>query len=313
MGASNIFWIVAIQIPAVSSLKGVPGMQCFCISWKGRRRIHRQSFYPVTLPALDFKLAFLGVALDIPALYMDANSTQSSGFYDLLAWLDANWKKVLIGAIGVVVIVAAIAFYNWKQRQSEMEANKALLSVSGVAATGTNDVNPEELAKVAQQHPNTSAAGRAQLLAAGAAFEKGDYAKAQTQFEATVNSGSSAELKAQAAFGVAASLEAQQKYDEAIKRYEEVARQYPNENVAPQAKLALGRIYEAQNKPEEALKVYSEVENKQGQFEYWQGEAGARKDRLVTRHPELKEKAAAGSTGQAIEVGTPPATGATNP
>ncbi|MBA4149562.1 MAG: tetratricopeptide repeat protein [Verrucomicrobia bacterium] len=244
---------------------------------------------------------------------MDAKSTQSSGFYDFLAWLDANWKKVVIGAVGVVVVVAAIAFFKWKERQSEIDANRALFSLTGLSAMGTNGVSPDELAKIAQQHPNTSAGERAQLLAAGAAFDQGDYAKAQSHFDAVLKGSPAAGFKAQATFGVAASLEAQKNFDQAIQKYEEVARQYPKENVAPQAKLAIGRIYEAQGKPEEALKLYSEVQNKQDQFEYWQGEAAERKDRLVSRHPELKEQANAGFTDQIIEVTTPPAPDATNP
>ena len=259
----------------------------------------------------DFKLAFLKIALDIPVLYMDANSTQSSGFYDFLAWLDANWKKVVVGAVVVVLVVAAVAFYQWKQRQSEFEANKALLSVTITDLQSTNGVSADDFSKVAQQHPNTGAAQRAQLLAAGAAFEKGDYAKAQSQFQAVLSSGAPAGLKAQASFGLAAILEAQNNQDQALQKYQEVSRQFANENVAPQAKLAVGRIYEAQGKPEEALKIYNEIE-KQAQSEFWQGEAGQRKDRLVQSHPELKEQAAASSSEQVIEVTTPPANGATN-
>lgn len=240
----------------------------------------------------DFKLAFLRIALDIPVLYMDAKSTQSSGIFDILAWLDANWRKVVAGAVLVVLVVAAIAFYQWNQRQSEINANKALLSVSYANADGTLSASPDQLSKVAQEHPNTSAALRAQLLAAGAAFEKGDYSAAQTHFQAVASANGPVDLKAQAAYGLAAVAEAQKNLDQALQKYQEVSRQFANEPVAAQAKLAIGRIYEAQGKPEDALKIYNELE-KQTQFDFWRGEASQRKEQIIRRHPNLKEQAAA--------------------
>ncbi len=239
---------------------------------------------------------------------MDANSTeQSSGLYDLLAWAEKNnnWKKVVGVAALVVIGVAGFAFYQWNQRQAEIDANTELLSIAGRASQEKSaPVSADEFAKVAQAHPNTSAADRAHLLAAAAAFDKGDFAKATTHFDTVVKEAKDNTFKAQGAYGLAAVLEAQKNYDQAIQKYEAVSKQYSTENVATQAKLAVGRIYEAQNKPEQALKIYSEIEKSQTEFEYWKGDAAERRDRLESRFPNLK-KSDAGE--QVFEVTTPPA------
>lgn len=242
---------------------------------------------------------------------MDGNTTQSNGLYDLMAWLekDNNWKKVVGGAALLIVAVAAFSLYKWNHQRSELSANQELLTtISRTTQDGKINATADDYSKVAQNHPNTAAAERAHLLAASAAFEKGDFAKATSNFEAAQKSGEKS-IQAQAAFGLAAVAEAQKNFDQAVQKYEAVSKQFPDENVGPQARLAIANIYEVQNKPDQAHKIYSEIENSTSQFEYWKGDAAQRRDRLESQFPNLKKNPA---SDQVIEVTTPPAPAATN-
>lgn len=243
---------------------------------------------------------------------MESQSTESSWIYDFFAWLEVNKQRVLTGVILLAVVILAVGAYSWHKNKQEAEAGEALFAATPNLGARNVTVTPEDYMKIAQEHPNTTAAERAELLAGAALFGRGDSAKAQTTFENFVSNHGNSELVSQAAFGVAACLEAQNKVDQAIAKYEEVARQYPHENVAPQAKLAAARLYEAKD-PAKAVKLYTDMEAAGGGPDMWKSEAIDRREKLLAKHPELRpaaptSKVISSSPGeQVIEVTTPPA------
>ncbi|MBM3845214.1 MAG: tetratricopeptide repeat protein, partial [Verrucomicrobia bacterium] len=87
----------------------------------------------------------------------------------------------------------------------------------------------------------------------------GKHAEAQAQFERFISLAPGSPFAAQAAYGVAASLEAGGKAAEAQTKYDEVAKRYSTDSVADDAKLALAGIFTAQNKPEQAHKILDEL------------------------------------------------------
>jgi len=233
-----------------------------------------------------------------------AESTESSGVYDLLAWLEVNKTRVRNAIIVLLVVIVAVAFYMWNKTDSEKKASNALLALpSGQFRTAP--ATPDDLLKVSNEYSNTKAAERAAILAAGALFSKGQYAEAKAQFEKFLSDHPSSDLKGQAAYGLATSLEAQGNADAAIAKYREVSTEFKDQNVAFQSKLAMARIYEAQNKPEEALKIYSDLQTSAAHFDVWRGEAAERRERVISAHPELAQKFPAPGE-QIIEVTTPP-------
>ena len=80
---------------------------------------------------------------------------------------------------------------------------------------------------------------RARLLAASAFFGEDRYAEARTEFAKVLSSEVSGPLAAQAAFGVAASLDALDKIDEAAAKYQEVIAQFSDDSVAGEAPKVL--------------------------------------------------------------------------
>jgi TolA-binding protein len=220
---------------------------------------------------------------------MDAQQTQpSDSFYNFVAWLEVNKRKVMIwtaaALAGVIVVVAVISY----QAQKERRASEALSNVrapSTAAATPTAG-SADAYLKVARDHAGTQAAGRALLLAASTRFQEGAYADAQKLYEEFTRDYPESRWLPQAYFGIASSLDAQGKAPEALKQFEQLRRQFPNDAVADETKLALARIYEGQNKPAEAFKLYDEL-LKANPYSGLGSEAGLRQADLVEKHPEL--------------------------
>jgi TolA-binding protein len=90
-------------------------------------------------------------------------------------------------------------------------------------------------------------------------FTSGKYADAQAQFQKFLDTYPDNSLTPQAALGIAASLDAQDKTDLAVSAYQNAAGQSSDVNVVASAKFALARLEEARGKLAEASKLYEEV------------------------------------------------------
>jgi tetratricopeptide (TPR) repeat protein len=221
-------------------------------------------------------------------------SAESFNFDNFLTWLYENRKAVGIITAAVVVVIAGISLYNWKKDNDEAKANEALFALpSLVTASGkTAQVRPEAFEKIASEYPDTQAADRAELIGAGILFTDGKYVEAQRAFSKFLESHEEKnDLQSQAALGVAASLEAQGKINEAITKYQEVISKYPGENIISPAKLTLARLLETQNKPADALKLYDDLTRIPNPYDPWAAEAGERREQLLQKNPALKKVA----------------------
>jgi tetratricopeptide (TPR) repeat protein len=249
----------------------------------------------------------------------EAGAQREADVYDLLAWLEVNKNKVAIVAVVLVVIGFGIATVRYFNEQKELKASGALLALKPTLTPNTNNppVAPTELLKVAQQYGGTTAAARAHVLAATAFFTEGRYADAEKEFSKFVQEHPDSPWVAQAAYGVGASQEAQNKLTEAQASYQNVVTAYASTAIADDAKLALARIYELTKKPDQALRLYNELlAPKPGSQPGMMGNPAAfeQKESLLRAHPELDTNVAArplppaallpGSTGQVVSATT---------
>jgi tetratricopeptide (TPR) repeat protein len=215
----------------------------------------------------------------------------SNRLMELIAWLDANRKQVLIGAAIFVAVAGGAILFFYQQSQREVRASQALsevrvtLNTNGVPAPGS----AETYLAVAKEHSGTKAAARAVVEAAGAYYAQGRYAEAQQQFERILREFPESPWQAEAAIGVAAALEAQGKTNEALAKYDELRKRYANSSVVDMAKLNTARLLEAQNKPADALKLYEELVKiaQMNPYNSLGNEAGLRMEELLEKHPEL--------------------------
>ena len=220
---------------------------------------------------------------------MDNNSTESTFGIRLQAWLEVNKKKLIIGVLGLgVAIFAGVMIFNY-QAEKEARASQALSNIR-LPISPAQPVPPgaaEQLLKVAQEFSGTMAAPRALLMSAGIVFTEGNYAEAEKRFARVLQEYPASPWLAEAAFGVAASLDAAGKTSEATAKYEEIRKRYANSAVADQTKLCLARLYE-KSKPEESYRLYEEIMKANPvQYSGLGNEAGMHLEELMKQHPEL--------------------------
>jgi predicted negative regulator of RcsB-dependent stress response len=248
---------------------------------------------------------------------MQPDTTQNSMDFDnFMAWVHYNRKPIAIGGTILVVVLAAFALYGWKKNQDELNANAAIFALPSLIGAGeqTENARAEDFEKIASAYPDTQSADRAEIIAAGLLFTNGKYAEAEKQFTKFSNENEGSPLQAEAALGIAASMEAQGKIPEATAKYQELINKYSGSNVVAPAKLTLARLLETQNKPDEALRLYDDLMRSNNPYDPWAAEARERREMLIQKHPDLAKKPASGALVPAANpiVVNPPAATATN-
>ena len=115
---------------------------------------------------------------------MQAQDTATAYFFKLWSWVETNIKQVLMGLGVVVVAIALVSYYFWRQNQLEIDAGQALTQVV-VSSPGYSEANQliDAYSKVAADYPGTQSGQRALILGATALFEGGKYPEAQAQFQ----------------------------------------------------------------------------------------------------------------------------------
>src|SRR5215510_3495674 len=106
---------------------------------------------------------------------MDSNVAQLPLSHKLWAWFETNRKPALLAVCAVVAVALVAWFLVWRQDEQKIEAGIAL---SNVAASQMHRPNPhtnsaDAYLKVAASYPNSTAAGRALLLAGASLFTEG--------------------------------------------------------------------------------------------------------------------------------------------
>lgn len=216
---------------------------------------------------------------------------------NVLAWIEIHRKQLMGGFVALLVIFGAVYLYRQLAAQRELAGNAALLSLRHRANQPEASAKAAEYLKVAEEHGSTSAALRARLLAAGAFFNESRYAEAQAEFVRVLDADGSGVLGAQAAYGIAACLDALDKTDEAATKYQDVISRYSDDSVAVQARLSLARLHESKKQPESALRLYDEVLRDREGSAFAQLATQA-KDDLMRANPQLAAtNAAPASTG----------------
>ena len=191
---------------------------------------------------------------------MQAQDTATAYFFKVWSWVETNVKQVLLGLGVVVVAIALVSYYFWRQNQLEIDAGQALTQVV-VSAPTYSDASQliEAYSKIAADYPGTQSGQRALILGATALFDGAKYPEAQAQFQKYLDTSSDGAFSASAALGVATSLEAQGKTDLAASAYQRVVSGYSDPNAVDIAKFALAKIDEQKGRLAEAQTFFQDV------------------------------------------------------
>jgi len=210
------------------------------------------------------------------------------GMFEILTWLEVNKRRLIAAGVLIVALGVIIWLVRHFSAQKELNANSQLLSLrSGSAAEP--GASAADYSKVADQFPGTSAAERAQLLAATTAFTENQYDVAHRNFTQFLSAHPESPFASAAAYGIAASLEAQGKQDEAVQGYQRVVTQFAKSAEVDDARLALARIYEAKNQPEQALRVLDEMMKPAAPGRSPDPEVVTRREAILKKHPQLRQ------------------------
>jgi TolA-binding protein len=174
--------------------------------------------------------------------------------------IEPNKNRLLMGAGGVVALVAIISFVSWYRESNQIEAGEALTqTLVNLTQNETQAQVADAYLGIAAEHPNTQAGGRALLEGATALFLQGKYTDAQSYFQQFLDSHPDDELSGQAALGVAKCLEAEGKADQAAGQYQHVMQDFPDSGAVITAKFALAQINMASHKYADAGRLFQEV------------------------------------------------------
>jgi TolA-binding protein len=191
---------------------------------------------------------------------MQPQDTTTDYFFKLWPWIEANKNRFIFGAVIIVIAGFLIAFYLWRQDQRELAAGQALTEA---VVSAPQNANASQLAdsfsKIAADYPGTRAGERAAVQSAAVLFEAGKYTEALAQFQQFLKTHPNSVFSPQAALGVAASLDAQEKTDLASSAYQRVVSRFSDPNAVSAAKFALAQIGERQGKLAVAENLYEEV------------------------------------------------------
>lgn len=191
---------------------------------------------------------------------MQTQDVSTEFMFKFWPWLEANRKRLIIGAVAVVVFFFGWFYFSTARQQKELDAGHAYTAFQlNQPPASTPQTVAAGYLQMAERFAGTLAGQRARLQSALILFGAGDYTNALTRFQdfLTVESGSP--LTAQAQLGVAASLEAQGRLDEAQAAYRKVSPGNPNAPEAIMAKFAQGRILELQGKLNDAVTLYQDI------------------------------------------------------
>lgn len=182
-------------------------------------------------------------------------------FFKTWSWVETNAKRIAVGAGIAVIAILCICYYFWRQNQIEITAGEALTQLV-ISVSPNSDASRLSAAylKIAADYPGSMAGERALMLGATALFTSGQYAQAQAQFQKYLDTRPGGAFSAQAALGVAASLDAQGKTDPAAEAYQRVINAFSSDaNSVDAAKFALAKIDEQRGKVIDAENFYQEV------------------------------------------------------
>jgi len=165
-------------------------------------------------------------------------ATLESGDTNILEGDAVNWRFIAYPLVAAIVLILGGfgIFYSLQHQQEvqEEQAHAALLDAK----------TPQALVAVADQFPKTTQATLALLQAGDQALAKHDFATALSAYQrAKDTSKSPGELNDSAQLGLAATLDASGKTDEAIQAFLGVAQQGAKSGYAPFAYLAAAKLY----------------------------------------------------------------------
>lgn len=167
------------------------------------------------------------------------------------AFLDRNQKGMIVLGIALVAATAGWIVVRGIKDGAEKSAGGILTKSEGIA----------ELQSMLKDHPDTAAAGSAQLVIAAKQWEEGDQDAAIETLRAFITAKPEHPGIPTARASLASRLLVQGKSDEAATQFQEIANDPKARFLAPYALTSLGDIHKAAGRLDEAEQAYKRAQN----------------------------------------------------
>jgi len=174
-------------------------------------------------------------------------------------WLEENSKYLFMGLAAIVLVAAAIIYFNYAQEKSEKNASVDLARATRTLETGDYQNAIAQLSSIVDNYGSSTSGTMARLYLANALFQTKEYNNAEKNYAKFISRFSGDEyLLAAAQGGIAASLQARKKWAEAAKAYEKAAEKYDSV-LAPGFYIQAARCYTSLGDDRKAKSLYNKV------------------------------------------------------
>ena len=180
--------------------------------------------------------------------------------FKLNAFIRENARRIGTIVLGSVAVILIISFIHSSQKRSETES----MSEVGIAQMlyQQGDFNNAKIAfdRIVNEYDGTEGAGMAVYFAGDCCFKLGEFAAARDYFERYLDDYKNNNiLTASAISGIAACLEEDGNYLQAVEQYKQALDKFPDSFNAPKYLIDMGRCYELAGIKDEAEKAYKRV------------------------------------------------------
>jgi len=220
-------------------------------------------------------------------------SPPASTFDPELAWA-LHGHKIIVGLAILVVIGLGVGGYLLYQNVRNSRANNSYLNAKDIGAWQ----------RVVRKYPGTSAAGNAWLRIGAAQAQAGDFKTSDTSFQTFIHDFPNHPFLPNAYMALAENAESENRPEDALKGYEEIATKFGTTSVAPLALFNQGRLTEAAGKLEAARAIYENVVQRYPESYFAAGLAREAATRLNNK---------LGTTPAAVSNGTTPTSATPSP
>ncbi len=199
-----------------------------------------------------------GVALEDPGAEV---VDQLTGFWD-------KYGRVLLGAIGAVVVIAVVAVFTMRSNaKQENDASKKLAEANLLFWQGDYDRSKTVAQEAGRTFGSTWSGTDAHRIAGDDMFWRGDFKGAITEYNAYLAKQGSGLLADAVRRSLAYSLESDKKFTDAAKLYDGLVGKFERESSA-EFLAASARCYEANHQNDEAAKRLQRLLDEFGDTSY---------------------------------------------
>ncbi|MCU0643830.1 MAG: tetratricopeptide repeat protein [bacterium] len=178
-------------------------------------------------------------------------------YFKTVDFINKNSRNVTIGFISILAIIVLFLFMARSKQTAELQASEQLAKANTEISQNNLTQAIDILLNMVDNYSGTKSAENGAFLLAYTYFQKGEYEKAQSNFEKYLDDyGDNKILTSSAYSGLAASLEQQGKFLDAAEWYEKGANKFSEHFNAPQQLLDAGRCYGLANRKDKAKVCY---------------------------------------------------------